>query len=797
MTSRASRRASVGAGHRAGSWRAAVIMVAGLMVVAASAPAGGAAMAASAPRTVAAVAGHHAQATAEGDSTPPRTMGRVVSAGSEGAEVAEITVHGRVSDASTGAPIADAIVIIGNEGDRTAPATRTDHDGRWRLTRVPPGRHVVRVRAIGYMPRQIAIPRDAGIAPDAGAPHDPAVLREGATTAASEIEIDVALTPVVVALDQVVVTASRREQRLADVAVTTEVVSRREIEQSGASDLSAVLTEQTGVQLQGGHPSGAGVMLQGIGSERVLILLDGQPLVGRLSGTFDLARIPTSIIERIEIVKGPQSTMYGSEAMGGVINIVTRGVPDAAWSAETRILAGTDGRLDGDARGTLARGSVGVAVDVGRRSVERAPGVPSTLGALAERLDAAARVRWTPARGTVIEGALLALDERQRWRSGSLYSFADNLQLGARAGASWLAGSHRLASTIHVSHFDHLSRASQYEKPLAGTGDRQTQRLLEAEMLFNGIVAGHALDLGIEAKQEYITSSDGRIAGGSRTLHSAEPFAQVELATGRWTVAPGARLSWNEQWGAHLTPRLALRVTAADDLTIRASAGRGFRAPDFKELYLDFTNDGAGYAVRGNPELRPERSTNVTAGAEWMGDRAYLRGQLFWNELHDFIETRPLSSTESFTVYTYGNIDRGRTRGIEVESGLLLGALRADVSWAGLDARDARTSQSLLGRPRHSGRVSLGYALAFGLRLGVTGTYTGRTPMQRDEQSVVTSERDAFARMDVRLAQRLPLDLELTLGADNLFDARPDEWAEHVGRQLYLGLAWRAEGGRR
>src|SRR5690606_31627318 len=95
--------------------------------------------------------------------------------------------------------------------------------------------------------------------------------------------VRVRLTAAPLALDRVVVTAARREQRLADAVVTTEVVGRREIEQSGATDLASVLTEQTGIQLHGGHPSGAGVMLQGIGAERVLVLLDGQPLVGRVA----------------------------------------------------------------------------------------------------------------------------------------------------------------------------------------------------------------------------------------------------------------------------------------------------------------------------------------------------------------------------------------------------------------------------------------------------------------------------------------------------------------------------------
>src|SRR5690606_37747334 len=113
---------------------------------------------------------------------------------------------------------------------------------------------------------------------------------------------------------------------LADVPVPTEVVSAEEIRRSGASDVAAVLVERTGIQLQGGHPAGSGLMLQGLGSERVLVLVDGQPFIGRLSGQIDLSRLPAAVIERIEVVKGPQSTLYGSEAMVGVVNVITRPV---------------------------------------------------------------------------------------------------------------------------------------------------------------------------------------------------------------------------------------------------------------------------------------------------------------------------------------------------------------------------------------------------------------------------------------------------------------------------------------
>jgi len=106
-------------------------------------------------------------------------------------------------------------------------------------------------------------------------------------------------------------------------------------------------------------------MLQGLGSERVLVLLDGQPMVGRISGQIDLSRIPASMVERVEVVKGPQSSLYGSEAMGGVVNVITRRASPERWDAGVDLTAGTQGRADVSSmlRGTL--GAFEYLVDAG------------------------------------------------------------------------------------------------------------------------------------------------------------------------------------------------------------------------------------------------------------------------------------------------------------------------------------------------------------------------------------------------------------------------------------------------
>ncbi|MEW5926049.1 MAG: TonB-dependent receptor [Gemmatimonadota bacterium] len=675
-------------------------------------------------------------------------------------------LRGRVVEAGSGAPVAGASVRT--DGPAAGSAT-TDADGRWSVGPLPPGEHRVHVGHLGFAGRTVvvAVPRPDGA------------------------ELTVALTPEALPLDAVVVTASRRMQRLADAPVATELITRREIEQAGVSDLSSVLVQRLGIQLEGGHPAGEGVMLQGLGSERVLVLLDGQPMVGRISGQVDLSRIPTSMVERVEVVKGPQSSLYGSEAMGGVVNVITRRAPSGGWDAGVDLTAGTQGRADlsGTLRGTV--GSFQYLADAGRRSTELTPGMAETQGALAERWDGLFKLGWAPDSALRVEASAVVLDERQRWQGGQLFTFADNTQWSARVGADWTRGAHRLAPALYWTGFDHLSRRATAARPVDGTGEEELQRLLEGELLYNLALGRHALDLGVEAKREEISSD--RVRGRDRALHAVEPFAQATWALGGWQLVPGARLSWSEQWGTHFTPRLAALFRPVPSLALRGSVGRGYRAPGFKELYMEFLNLGAGtgYTVRGNPDLRPETSTNLSLGAEWSAGTGYLRGQLFHNRFEDFVETRLAGDSSGVAFYTYGNIADGSTRGAELEAGVSRGGLRAEAGYGYLDARESGTDAPLLGRPAHSGRLSLEYALPGGPRTALSGVYTGETPVRRTEAGVV--ERDGFLRFDARIAQALPRGIELSLGARNLFDARPEEWPGFTGRHLYLGLGWRTD----
>lgn len=664
---------------------------------------------------------------------------------------------GTVIDAATRQPLAVAEVQLARATDTLR--TRTDDAGRWSLPARGEGPWTLRVRRPGYAPHRVIVDR----------------VRD---------DLVVELSVVALSLDAVVVSAARREQKLKDAVTTVELVTRRDLEASAAPDVAAVLTEQTGIQLEGGTPSGAGIQLQGLGAQRVLILLDGQPLVGRLNGNFDLSRLPTSMIERIEVIKGSQSTLYGSDAMGGVINIVTRRPAEAAFAGTVNVNGGTLGRRDASVDASGRTGRFGWAADAGARGVSLVPGRDFDPATFANRGHMQLRGEYEASRHLTAFASAFTMSEAQRYALGPSFRFADNAQHAARVGVTWQRGAHRLQPLLHVTQFTHLSRASRTGSPVSDSGGRDRQTLAEFELTYSGPSPAGLVDAGVEVRRDGIRAD--RVPG-VQSFDQVEPFAQVTWVRGGLSIVPGVRGTFHRRFGEFVTPRVALLWRPTGPLAVRANWGRGFRAPDFKELFLEFVNTVAGYAVRGNPDLRPESSTNVSAGVEYVGDAWFARTTAFRNTFDDFIQTgeQDLSGT-----FRYQNISRGRTQGMDVEAGYARGAWRAEAGWSWLDARDTQTGTPLLGRPPQSGRALVGWGNG-GWHASATLIHTGRTPISLDPLVGVNGDRLPWTRLDLRAARTLGA-LTAQVGVDNVLDRQLDaSWPGFTGRMIYGGLSWR------
>jgi outer membrane receptor for ferrienterochelin and colicins len=318
------------------------------------------------------------------------------------------------------------------------------------------------------------------------------------------------------------------------------------------------------------------------------------------------------------------------------------------------------------------------------------------------------------------------------------------------------------------------------------------EEFLKSEMQFRQTSERSRFTVGGEGARERIESA--RVTGQQRTATAHSLYVQEEwkLVT-PLTLLVGGRTDVHSEFGTHFSPKAGIMWTPNAAFRARLSYGQGFRAPDFKDLYLNFTNAAVGYSVQGNPDLKPETSTSWDVGVEYRLPRvATLRLQAYHNELTDLIDAQRIGrNARGGSLYEYRNRGKAFTRGVEAElERRVTRILTASVGYASLDAQDRTTGLPLLNRSRHSGNLKLAYkANRIGFRADLLGRYVGRRGFYSDGDEVLEPEEYApgYWMWDVRAAKRFRYG-ELFVGVQNLFDYLNPTFETFTGREIYGGL---------
>ncbi|MEZ4452229.1 MAG: TonB-dependent receptor [Nannocystaceae bacterium] len=609
----------------------------------------------------------------------------------------------------------------------------------------------------------------------------------------------------------IVVTAARTEQAVGDVAVSTRVIDRAAIEASGAEHLGAILEEQPGLQVLRafGGAGGVGVQMQGLDSKYVLILVDGQRATGRVGGVLDLSRFPAEDIAQVEIVKGPGSALYGADAIAGVINIITR---KASRPLE----------IDGRVRfGSFATADVAATVGGRRRrfttrwsggwshfgGFDRDPSDPSTTGNAGHTAHAAQRSEIRLGQGVTLG---IHADAQRRELGGVDSNAAgavfDRRNLTRTASLTltpeivWSDPS-RLRLTAHVAHFDDLYTLDQRGSDALDQEQRTLDTLGQFGAHYDALLAErHLVSAGLEGQLEFLATP--RLDGGAGTRQRFALYAQDEwkiAARPRVVVVPGIRVDVDSQFGAYPSPRLAARVDPIEALTLRASAGLGFRAPSFRELYLSFANPAVGYRVTGNPDLRAETARSATAGVAWTIARRHLLAvDYFHHHLRDLITLDGASlSLGTESVFRYVNVGAARSQGIEaVLSTRIREAVDAELSYTFTRAIDLEARRRLPGRPAHQGHARVRWRSRAGTSIQARGALQGAQYYYGEGEvggGAASPVRVApYASVDLRVAQEaLGGRINFFVGVDNLLDAGNATTLPLVPRLFYGGVTSR------
>jgi len=731
------------------------------------------------------------------------------------------TLSGTVRDGS-GAVVPGTTIVVRQQGSSFERIVESGRDGTFVLSPIADGDYAIDVIAPGF-----------------------AMLTTTARVPSAQ-PIALALTPAPVVEAVQVVSASRQEELRETLNTNVAVISRRQIDESGSQTVAELLREVPGVvSRRGSETAGAaGQQIQGIDSRQVLVLLDGQPLVGARGikrGVVNLDRQSVDRLAQVEVVKGAASALYGSDAIGGVINIITR---DATAPIDTtgELSGGSKGEVNAVAAAGFRRARVSALFSAEHHQNDGFDLTPSTFdttGAPFERIDFMARARVRATGALSVTGLVTGYDNLTEGRSngelGPQEDRIDEQTLNMNLQADWLPRpATALQARAYVARYDEASTATL--APPASTvlaPGELDERLFRIDGSFSQLLgARQQLQGGAEYwRDEYSGINRLRTDAGERAS-IATAWLQHRLTLGsRVTTTLGVRMDQHSEFGSAVSPKVAANARLGGGVSVRASYGRGFRAPDIGQLYYRFLNPSSIYQVIGNPNLQPEYANSVQAGGEYAtpGRRARFGVNVFRNDVRDLIESASLGFAAtpaqveqimtregldlSFRpvagrlLLTYKNINDAVTEGVEVDGEW---AVVSGVSLAGaytyLDARDELTDLQLTGRHQHHANVRATWRQPrWGFTANLRGMFYSEWVAARATVNGQAQDTMApgYTLWDVYASQRLLPGLSAFAAIDNLADNQDPNtgllsatgtplaiYRPEVGRTVRFGLRW-------
>lgn len=578
----------------------------------------------------------------------------------------------------------------------------------------------------------------------------------------------------------VVVTASRMAETVDQTLASVTVIGREQIEASQATDLSELLAGLPGVNLSanGGDGKSKSLFLRGTASSHTLLLIDGVRVGSATLGSPAWALIPLHDIERIELVRGPRSSLYGSDAIGGVIQVFTRnggegfrGELSAGYGSDNHRKLGaaiSDG--DGQTRYRLAlSGEKSNGYDSHQDSEFDKDGYDnlSFSGSVSHRFSDRLRLSGQLMRA---EGTN-EFDASFGGNSSNFVQQSTSVSLDASISDNWSSTlrlsqsrdeSDNLTNGVFTSAIDTLRNQLTWENQLT---------LDDANELVAGI--------------DYLNDQ----VGGTNTYSVRERdnkavFAQYRFFGERNDLQLGARLDDNEQFGSHLTGNIGWGYALTDNLRLTASAGTAFKAPTFNDLYWPASAFSAG-----NPNLQPEKARSYELGISGKQMQIDWSARVYKSTIKNLIEwacTANCADADPFNDFWQpSNVSNARIKGLELQAGTTLMGWQTQASINLVDPENAATGRTLAKRAKQNLRIDLDRD--FG-RWAVGGTLLAESGRWNNDTNTVWL--GGYATVDLRASYQLAPQWTLRGTIDNLFE-RSYETADGYpmpGRELFLSI---------
>lgn len=686
------------------------------------------------------------------------------------------TIRGKVVD-ETGMPLPGASVSVAG----TAIGAGTNTQGEFILTlTAEEAAHTLRASFIGYQPTEYTLKRSE---------RNNIVLRLAASNSA---------------LDEVVVTGTRTEKPLKDVPVLTRVIGQQEIRKLNPMDMETLLQyELPGIQFSYNAMSQLPeVKYQGMDAEYLLFLVDGERISGEgADQNVDFSRFNIDDIERIEVVRGAQSTLYGSNALGGVINIITRGA--------NRPFTGNVNARYGDKSGQKYSVSAGTKQsrfstftslthrNKATYTITDTEGAPTT----SINPDGTSSTETSKPTATTIRGY-------QIWDASQKLGYAFTDRLSAEVKGTYYhnkrdnstptakvndlysdyAVNGRVKYLFDINHqleasylYDHFAKDLDYFQ--AGyTKRKYANRTQTARVNYTGQWGErHTLTAGMETNAEYLKHYMFKDSAAHSLQYYVLYLQEDWRVTDQLNLVAGVRADYHSKYALHVTPKLSVMYKPTSLLTLRAGYAQGFRSPTLKELYEEYDMGGIGlFMYYGNPDLQPETSNQFSLSGEVTKGIFYASLSGYYNRFNKRIVSASMGNTSEEKPYPdmiYLNSDGSKSIGVEAIARLRFDwGLAVQGAYAFVDDYEAVRGHNLSTVRPHSLTFNASYQRKLGkvnTSLTLNGQWTSKLStysLNTDTDVLTHRTYDPRTLCSLNASAGFPRGITVGVGIDNLLN---------------------------
>ncbi|EEW1559263.1 TPA: catecholate siderophore receptor CirA [Escherichia coli] len=628
--------------------------------------------------------------------------------------------------------------------------------------------------------------------------------------------------------ETMVVTASSVEQNLKDAPASISVITQEDLQRKPVQNLKDVLKEVPGVQLTNEGDNRKGVSIRGLDSSYTLILVDGKRVNSRNAvfrhNDFDLNWIPVDSIERIEVVRGPMSSLYGSDALGGVVNIITKKIGQK-WSGTVTVDTTIQEHRDrGDTyngqfftSGPLIDGVLGMKAygslakrekDDPQNSTTTDTGETPRIEGFSSR-DGNVEFAWTPNQNHDFTAGY-GFDRQDRDSDSLDKNRLERQNYSVSHNGRWDYG---------TSELKYYGEKVENKNPGNSSPITSESNTVDGKYTLPLTAINQFLTVGGEWRHDKLSDAVN-LTGGTSSKTSASQYAL--FVEDEWRIfeplalTTGVRMDDHETYGEHWSPRAYLVYNATDTVTVKGGWATAFKAPSLLQLSPDWTSNSCRGACKivGSPDLKPETSESWELGLYYMGEDGWLEGvessvTVFRNDVKDRISISRTSDVNAapgyqnfvgFTangvpVFSYYNVNKARIQGVETELKIPFNdEWKLSINYTYNDGRDVSNGENkpLSDLPFHTANGTLDWKpLALeDWSFYVSDHYTG----QKRADSATAKTPGGYTIWNTGAAWQVTKDVKLRAGVLNLGDkdlSRDDYSYNEDGRRYFMAVDYR------